>query len=74
MRTSALRLARTSAHFAGAYHTESLRLVECTDLLLGLAEGHAVLQLAQLGLCVRLFRFPRAFASSALLRTVVRNG
>ena len=57
VRTSALRLAHVCAHLAGANHSETLRLVERADLLLCLAERHAVLQFAQLGLGVCFFGF-----------------
>ena len=42
-----------------ADHAEALCLVECTNLLLGLSECHAVLEFAQLGLSVRFFGFTR---------------
>lgn len=59
-RTSTLSLAESRADLARAdtNHAQSLGLVEGADLLLRLAEHHAVLQLAQLRLRIGLFGFP----------------
>lgn len=59
MLTAALRLADARPDLAAADHAEALGLVERADLLLGLAERHAVLHLAQLGLGVGLLRLAR---------------
>ena len=58
-RTSALCLAYACPYLAGANHPETLSLVERAHLLLSLAERHAVLQFAELGLRVRLLRLSR---------------
>jgi hypothetical protein len=49
--TFRLSLARAGTDLAGrkADHAETLRFVGCADLLLSLAEGHAVLKLTELG-------------------------
>ena len=59
VRTSALRLAYACPHFAGTNHSETLSLVERANLFFSFAERHAVLQLAELGLCVGFLRFSR---------------
>lgn len=72
-RTSALCLAHVGAHLSSANHTETLRLIERSHFLLGLAKRHAVLQFAELGLGVGFLRFPSSLASTTLLGPVIRN-
>jgi hypothetical protein len=57
--TSTFCLAHTSPDLAGADHAQALCLVERSDFLFRLAEGHAVLQLAEFRLRVRLLCFAR---------------
>jgi hypothetical protein len=61
-RTSTLGLSHSGSHFArtNTDHAKALRLIERTDLLLGLTEYHAVLEFAQLGLSICFFSFARS--------------
>ena len=60
-RTPCLCLAQVGADLTRGHanHAEALRLVKCPDLLLRLAERHAICKFTELGLRVRFFSLAR---------------
>ena len=65
VRTPCLRLTQIGANLPRAHadHTKALCLVECPDLLLRLAERHAVRKFTELCLCIRFFGLAGTSAS-----------